>query len=69
MAKKPTNWMQYSGVGIQMAATMMIGLWLGGKVGNYFSLPEKLFCFASNQCFVGQRPYSITWAISDKKMK
>ena len=40
MAKKPTNWMQYSGVGIQMAATMMIGLWLGGKVGNYFSLPE-----------------------------
>ena len=41
MAKKPTNWMQYSGVGIQMAATMMIGLWLGGKVGNYFSLPES----------------------------
>ena len=41
MAKKPTNWMQYSGVGIQMAATMMIGLWLGGKVGNYFSLSES----------------------------
>ena len=41
MAKKPTNWMQYSGVGIQMAATMMIGLWIGGKVGNYFSLPES----------------------------
>ena len=41
MAEKPTNWMQYSGVGIQMAATMMIGLWLGGKIGNYFSLPES----------------------------
>ena len=41
MAKKPTNWMQYSSVGIQMAATMMIGLWLGRKVGNYFSLPES----------------------------
>ena len=41
MAKKPTNWMQYSGVGIQMAATMMIGLWLGGKIGNYFSLAES----------------------------
>ena len=41
MAKKPTNWMQYSGVGIQMAATMMIGLWLGGKIGNYFSLPKS----------------------------
>ena len=41
MAKKPTNWMQYSSVGIQMAAIMMIGLWIGGKVGNYFSLPES----------------------------
>ena len=41
MAKKPTNWMQYSGIGIQMAATMMMGLWLGGKIGNYFSLPES----------------------------
>ena len=41
MTKKPANWMQYSGVGIQMAATMMIGLWLGGKIGNYFSLPES----------------------------
>ena len=40
MAKNSTNWMQYSGVGIQMAATMMIGLWVGGKVGTYFSLPE-----------------------------
>jgi hypothetical protein len=33
--------MQYSSVGIQMAATMMISLWLGGKVGNYFSLSES----------------------------
>ena len=41
MAKKPTNWMQYSGVGIQMAVTMMVGLWLGGKVENYFSLTES----------------------------
>jgi hypothetical protein len=24
-----------------MAATMMIGLWLGGKIGNYFSFPES----------------------------
>ena len=41
MTKKPTNWMQYSGVGIQMAATMMIGLWIGGKVGHYFAIPES----------------------------
>jgi hypothetical protein len=41
MTKKPTNWMQYSGVGIQMAATMMIGLWLGGKAEHYFSIPES----------------------------
>ena len=41
MAKKPTNWMQYSSVGIQMAAIKMIALWIGGKVGNYFSLPES----------------------------
>ena len=41
MTKKPTDWMQYSGVGIQMAATMMIGLWIGGKVGNYFLFPES----------------------------
>jgi hypothetical protein len=41
MTKNPTNWMQYSGVGIQMAATMMIGLWLGGKAAHYFSIPES----------------------------
>jgi hypothetical protein len=41
MTKKPTNWMQYSSVGIQMAATMMIGLWAGGKIGNYFAFPES----------------------------
>jgi|TARA_B110000196_G_scaffold316262_1_gene327317 hypothetical protein len=41
MTKKPTDWMQYSGVGIQMAATMMMGLWIGGKVENYFSFSES----------------------------
>ena len=41
MTQKPTNWMQYSGVGIQMAATMMIGLWIGGKVANYFLFSES----------------------------
>ena len=40
MAKKPSNWIQYSGVGIQMAITMLIGLWIGGKMGDYFSFPQ-----------------------------
>jgi len=40
MAKNPTNWMQYSGVGIQMAATMMICLWIGGKLEEHFAIPQ-----------------------------
>ena len=28
----PDNWMQYSGIGIQMAATILIFWWLGEKL-------------------------------------
>ena len=40
MAKKHTNWMQYSGVGIQMAATMMICWWIGSKSETILDFPE-----------------------------
>jgi len=36
--KKTTNWLQYSGVGIQMFVTIMIFWWLGGKIENNFKL-------------------------------
>ena len=32
------NWLQYSGIGIQMAATVMICWWLGEKSESYFKL-------------------------------
>ena len=31
MAKEPTNWMQYSGIGIQMLIIIIIFWWLGVK--------------------------------------
>ena len=40
MTKKPTDWMQYSGVGIQMAVTMMIGWWLGSKFEVHIGFSE-----------------------------
>jgi len=39
MPKKSKNWLAYSGLGIQMVATMLLCLWLGGKVERYFFLP------------------------------
>ena len=38
MAKKPTNWMQYSGAGIQMLIIIIIFWWLGAKSENHFNL-------------------------------
>ena len=35
---KSSDWLQYSGIGIQMAATMMICWWLGEKSESYFKL-------------------------------
>ena len=38
MTKKPSEWMKYSGLGIQMVATLLIflylGKWLGIKFGS-----------------------------------
>ena len=34
----PKNWLQYSGVGMQMVATIMIFWWLGGKLENNIEL-------------------------------
>ena len=36
--KKSSDWLQYSGVGIQMVVTMMICLWVGEKSESYFKL-------------------------------
>jgi hypothetical protein len=36
--KKPTNWMQYSGIGIQMLIIIIIFWWLGAKLENHFKL-------------------------------
>ena len=38
MAKKPTNWMQYSGIGIQMLIIIILFWWLGIKAENHFKL-------------------------------
>ena len=38
MAKRPSNWMQYSGVGIQMLIIIIIFWWFGAKAENYFKL-------------------------------
>ena len=35
--KSSTEWLKYSGVGIQMAATVIICLFLGEWVGKYFN--------------------------------
>ena len=34
MNKKPINWMEYSGVGIQMVLTVLLCWWIGNKVDN-----------------------------------
>lgn len=38
MAKKQIHWGHYSGAGIQMALTVLICLWIGQKVGEYFDI-------------------------------
>lgn len=39
--RKPANWLQYSGLGIQMAVTMMICWWIGEKLESHFGLFNK----------------------------
>jgi len=38
--KSSTEWLKYSGVGIQMAATVIICLFLGEWIGKYFNQSE-----------------------------
>ena len=38
MTKKPANWMQYSSLGFQIVATILIFLWLGTKLEDYFRI-------------------------------
>ena len=38
MAKNQTNWMQYSSLGFQIVATILIFLWLGTKLEYYFKI-------------------------------
>jgi len=40
MPKKSQNWLAYSGLGIQMALTMLIFMWLGGKAEVYLNAPS-----------------------------
>jgi hypothetical protein len=40
MPKQPMDWMQYSGVGIQMAVTMLLCLWLGSKAEELWGFPS-----------------------------
>jgi len=39
--KHNKHWLQYSGIGIQMAITMMITWWLGEKIESYFEILTK----------------------------
>ena len=38
MAKKHTNWMQYSSLGFQIVITILVFLWLGTKLEHYFKI-------------------------------
>ena len=38
MPKQSDSWLQYSGIGIQMAATIIICWWLGQKLENSFQI-------------------------------
>ena len=38
-----SNWLQYSGVGIQMVLTMLICWWLGLKLDDYFGFENPWF--------------------------
>ena len=40
MPKQTMDWMQYSGVGIQMAVTMLLCLWLGSKAEDLWGFPS-----------------------------
>ena len=39
--RKPANWLQYSGSGIQMILTIMICWWIGEKTESDFDLFSK----------------------------
>ena len=36
MSKNQKNWLAYSGLGIQMVMTMLLCLWIGMKIEDYF---------------------------------
>ena len=42
MSKNQKNWLAYSGLGIQMAVTMLFCLWIGIKIEGYFSISPPL---------------------------
>ena len=41
MNKREQHWLQYSGIGIQMAITMIITWWLGEKIESHFEILTK----------------------------
>ena len=38
MSKNQKNWLAYSGLGIQMVITMLLCLWIGMEIEDYFSI-------------------------------
>ena len=38
MSKKPDNWIQYSGLGFQIVITILVFLWIGTEIENYFKI-------------------------------
>ena len=42
MSNKQKNWLAYSGLGIQMVLTMVICLWIGIKVEQYFLISSPI---------------------------
>ena len=41
MNKNNKHWLQYSGIGIQMAATIIIAWWIGEKIETYVEISNK----------------------------
>ncbi|HRG57942.1 MAG TPA: AtpZ/AtpI family protein [Bacteroidia bacterium] len=41
--KSPNSIIRYSGMGLQMAAIMLLGAWAGIKIDKYFNINNNIF--------------------------
>lgn len=62
--KKANPALRYTGMATQMAASILLGVWLGGKLDTYYQTPKPYFVLTLSILFLGIIMYYIVRDVS-----